>query len=353
MNPVPSLSVSRRFFLKQGALAFASIGAGAMLGPAFLRASALQGEGGKSAGGRRVLVCVFQRGAVDGLSMVAPCGEAAYYRWRREIALAGPGGQRGGEGALDLDGFFGLHPAMADLHPLFGAGELAVVHACGNPGGNRSHFESQDLMEAGTASDRKLATGWLNRMIGTCPEDASRRSALRAVALASQLPRSLHGPEEALAVADLGRFGVGGGSGPAMGGMMGGMMGGGMGGAAGGFEQLYATAVGDALHGAGQDGFAAMELLRGLDPRRYRPAHGAEYPAAAFGRSLRQVAQLIKADVGLEVAFVEIGGWDTHVNQGAASGVLANRLNELSRGLAAFHRDLGPMITYVLVLTMI
>lgn len=350
MSSHPLPPVSRRFFLKQGALAFASVGAGALLGPAFLRASALTGEGAKSAGGRRVLVCVFQRGAADGLSMVAPFGDPAYYRWRQEIALAGPGGRGGAEGALDLDGTFGLHPALGDLHELYGAGELAVVHACGNPGGNRSHFESQDLMESGTATDRKLATGWLNRMIGSCPEDAASRSALRAVALTSQMPRSLHGPEEALALADLGRFGVG----PAPGGGrrdrgMAESMGGS---GASGFEQLYASAVGDALHGASRDGFAAMELLRQVNPRDYRPAHGAEYPGGAFGRSLRQVAQLIKADVGLEVAFVEIGGWDTHANQGGATGALATRLTELSRGLASFHRDLGAKMSDVLVLTM-
>ncbi|AOS43655.1 hypothetical protein Verru16b_00707 [Lacunisphaera limnophila] len=335
--------ISRRFFVKQGALAFASLGAGALLGPAFVRAAALSAEGRKSAGGRRTLVCVFQRGAADGLSMVVPYGDRDYYRLRGEIALAAPARAAGAAGVLDLDGHFGLHPALRGLHELYGAGELAVLHACGNPLASRSHFEAQDLMESGTGDDRHVATGWLNRMIGCCPEDQARRSALAAVALTGQMPRSLQGPEEALAIADLTRFKVGG---------VGVTAAGGMGGATRGFEQLYESAVGDALHSAGQEGFAAMDLLRKAVPADYRPAHGAQYPNGTFGRGMRQVAQLIKADVGLEVAFVEIGGWDTHANQGAAAGALANRLGELGAGLTALHRDLGSRMSEVLVLTM-
>lgn len=346
--------ISRRFFVKRGALAFASLGIGALLGPDFLRSSVLAAETRKSAGGRRVLICLFQRGAADGLSMVVPYGDPDYYSLRHEIALAGPSQKAGAAGVLDLDGHFGLHPALKPLHELYGAGELAVLHACGNPAGTRSHFEAQDFMESGTAADRKLASGWLNRLIGCCPEDAAH-SALRAVAMTAQMPRSLHGHEEALAIADLERFGVTGGhafgtrtpadprmdaqqSGPNR--------------AAKSFEDIYESATGDALHGAGRDGFAAMDLLKKVNVRDYRPAHGAMYPNGGFSKSLRQVAQLIKAEVGLEIAFVEIGGWDTHANQGAASGVLANRLGELAGGLAALHKDLGEKMSEVLVLTM-
>jgi uncharacterized protein (DUF1501 family) len=346
-----SAPVSRRFFVKQGALAFASLGAGALLGPSFVRAAALAADGRKSAGGRRTLVCVFQRGAADGLSMVVPYGDPDYYRLRGDIALAAPARAAGAAGVLDLNGHFGLHPALRGLHELYGAGELAVLHACGNPLASRSHFEAQDLMESGTADDRHLATGWLNRMIGCCPEDQARRSALAAVALTGQLPRSLQGPEEALAIADLANFrvGVGGGAGAAVAAAS--EMGG-MGGTARSFAQLYESAVGDALHGAGQEGFAAMQLLQKAVPPNYRPANGAQYPGGSFGRAMRQVAQLIKADVGLEVAFVEIGGWDTHANQGAANGALATRLTELGAGLTALHRDLGSRMSDVLVLTM-
>ncbi len=348
--------VSRRFFVKRGALAFAAIGAGALFGPDFLRSSVLAAETRKSDGGRRVLVCLFQRGAADGLSMVVPYGDKDYYKLRSDIALAAPSKKAGEAGVLDLDGRFGLHPALAPLHALYGAGELAVLHACGNPQATRSHFDAQDLMESGAGSDKNLATGWLNRMIGCCPEDAAQHSALRAVAMTGQMPRSLQGREEALAIADLERFGVGMGAGSASGrreagadAMMGGKS---AGGAAKGFEEIYETAVGDALHGAGREGFAAMDLLKKVDPKRYAPANGAVYPNGGFGKSLRQVAQLIKADVGLEIAFVEIGGWDTHANQGSANGALANRLTELANGLGALHKDLGSKMSEVLVLTM-
>jgi len=192
MNPP---YISRRFFVKQGALAFAALGAGALFGPDFLRSSVFAAETMKSSGGRRVLVCLFQRGAADGLSMVVPYGDKDYYSLRNEIALAAPSQKAGAAGVLDLDGRFGLHPALAPLHALYGAGELAVLHACGNPKGTRSHFEAQDFMESGTDTDRNLATGWLNRMIGVCPEDAAHQSALRAVAMTGQMPRSLQGRE--------------------------------------------------------------------------------------------------------------------------------------------------------------
>ena len=360
MNPIlptPGHEVSRRFFVKRGALAFAAIGASALFGPDFLRASVLAAEPRRAAGGRKILVCIFQRGAADGLSMVVPYGDKDYYKLRTDIALAAPSQKAGAAGVLDLDGRFGLHPALAPLHELYRAGELAVVHACGNPQGTRSHFEAQDFMESGTGQNKSLASGWLNRMIGVCPEDAAHHSALRAVAMTSQMPRSLQGREEALAIADLERFGVGTGAptgnvrrnvnaAPSMEKGMSTST------AAKGFEQIYENAVGDALHGAGQEGFEAMGLLKKVNPRNYTPANGAAYPGGGFGKSLRQVAQLIKAEVGLEIAFVEIGGWDTHANQGAAAGALAGRLTEFGNGLAALHKDLGGKMSDVMVLTM-
>lgn len=335
-------TISRRFFVKQGALAFAALGAGGLLGPSFLKASVLDAQAGKR--GRKVLLCLFQRGAADGLSMVVPYGDRDYYRLRKDIAIAAPSAKAGEEAALDLDGRFGLHPALKPLHALYGAGELAVLHACGNPVGTRSHFEAQDLMESGTDRDKNLITGWLNRMIGKCPQDEAHRSALRALAMTGQLPRSLQGDQDALAVADLEKFGIRG-AGRATASVP-------VSGAARGFEQIYESAAGDAIHGAGREGFAAIDLLRSVDPRRYTPASGATYPGGAFGRSLRQAAQLIKADVGVEVIFVEIGGWDTHANQGAARGALATRLTEFAGGLSALHRDLGERMSEVLVLTM-
>jgi uncharacterized protein (DUF1501 family) len=328
-------AVTRRFFVKQGALAFAALGAGSFFGPGFLRSSVMAAENSTQSGGKKVLVCLFQRGAADGLSMVVPYGEKEYSLLRPAIGLGNPSSEGG---VLDLDGHFGMHPAMAPLHEFYGAGELAVVHACGNPEATRSHFEAQDLMESGTGQDKNLISGWLNRMIGVCPEDAAKRSALRALAMTNQLPRSLQGQEEALAVANFSSFGLRGALAKNDG--------------AGGFEKLYENVAGDVLHGAGRDGFEAMQLLRGLEQKKYQPQHGAEYPGSPLGRSLRQVAQLIKAGVGLEVAFVETGGWDTHVNQGAAGGSMANRLTDMADSLAALHRDLGARMSEVLVLTM-
>lgn len=336
-TPTP---VSRRFFIRQGALAFASIGAGALFGPGFLRSSLFAAEPLRTKGGRRVLVCIFQRGAVDGMSMVVPHGDPYYYRLRSDIAIAPPFSSQPGA-ALDLDGTFGLHPALAPLREIYGAGELAVLQACGNPNGTRSHFDAQDFMEAGTDHDKALRSGWLSRMLSACPEDSAHRSPLRALAMSAQMPRSLQGDAAALAIADLARFKVAPGARPAVAATI-----------SQSFEELYASPTGDALHGAGQDGFAAIDLLRKVDPAHYRPAAGADYPASPFGRSLRQIAQLIKSDVGLEVAFANIGGWDTHANQGGAHGQLADRLGEFSQALAAFHRDLGPKMSEVLVLTM-
>lgn len=342
--------ISRRFFLKQGGLAFAALGSGGILGPGFLRASALADSPRTSSSGRKVLLCVFQRGAADGLSMLIPHGDPAYYKLRREIALGAPGSSSGSdEKALPLDDTFGLHPALAPLREFYLAGELAVLPACGNPEASRSHFEAQDLMESGVGADKRLLTGWLNRLIGCCPQDQANRatrSTLRALALANELPRSLQGPAPALAIGDLDRVGLppwpvsiktdrNNTFDPA-----------------GQLNKLYAGAGGDLIEDAGREGLAALAMLEKIKTQNYQPSHGAEYPGHSFGKSLRQVAQLIKADVGLEVAFVQLGGWDTHINQGAAQGPLAGRLRELAGGLSAFHQDLGPRMSDVLVLTM-
>lgn len=336
-SPTP---VSRRFFLRQGALAFASIGAGALFGPGFLRSSLFAAEPLRTKGGKRVLVCIFQRGAVDGLSMVVPHGDPHYYRLRSDIAIATPNSGKPGS-AIDLDGTFGLHPALAPLRDIYGAGELAVLHACGNPNGTRSHFDAQDFMEAGTDHDKALRSGWLSRMLASCPEDSAHLSPLRALAMTGQMPRSLEGDPSALAIADLAHFQVAPGARPAYAESL-----------ETDFRQIYASSQGDAIHSAGDNSFAAIDLLRKVDPAHYRPTDGATYPTGPFGRSLRQIAQLIKSDVGLEVAFANIGGWDTHANQGGAEGQLSDRLREFSQALAAFHRDLGAKMSDVLVLTM-
>lgn len=356
------MNIHRRYFLRHGGIALAAMGAGAF-DPGLLGRLACAADSSQSAtaglnrGGRRkVLVCVFQRGAADGLSMVVPHGDPFYYKHRQEIAIPRPARSAGADGALDLNGYFGLHPAMDALLPLYKAGHLAIVHACGSPSASRSHFDMQDFMESAVVDEKRTNTGWLNRAMEqqTIEQERRRRRStaeqpahdeiaggntpFRAVSMTSTIPRSLQGNIEALAIRDLKTFGVHGGGGPAN--------------LAAGFEGMYDSAVGDALHGAGQESFSAISMLKKADPSRYTPARGAKYPGGPFGQAMLQVAQLIKANMGLEVAFVELDGWDTHANQGGAGGMLAGRLNDFSRAIAAFHHDLGAAMEDVLLLSM-
>jgi uncharacterized protein (DUF1501 family) len=312
--------MTRRVFIRSGGLALVSFG----FAPAFLARAAAAAPRR-----RRVLVAIFQRGAVDGLNMVVPYGEAAYYRARPTIAIPRPGSA---DGALDLDGFFGLHPRMAPLLPFVERGALAIVHAAGSPDATRSHFDAQDYMETATPGVKSTRDGWLNRCLHA--RDHRERNPFRAVAIAPRLPRALQGPAPALALARLDRFGIAGRP------------------EAAALEAQYA-ASGDALVGsAGREAFEAIRTLQSLDPARYRPAPGADYPRSAFGDALRQIAQLVKADVGLEIAFAETGNWDHHVNEGGAVGLLAARLDDFAHGLAAFATDLGDRLDDVLVVTM-
>jgi uncharacterized protein (DUF1501 family) len=279
-----------------------------------------------------VLVTVFQRGAVDGLNMVVPFGERAYYAGRPTIAIARPNTT---DGAVDLDGFFGLHPRMASLAPLFARGELAIVHASGSPDDTRSHFDAQDYMESGTPGVKSTRDGWLNRYLHA--RDHAERSPFRAVAVAPALPRSLQGVAPALAVGQLGQFGVRAGMATdAM---------------TSSFEEQYAAAADSLLRPTGREAFDAIRMMKeaGLS----RPSPGATaYPRSGFGEAMRQVAALIKADVGLEVAFTELGQWDHHANEGGSTGQLANRLDDFARALAAFTADLGDRMADVVVVTM-
>jgi uncharacterized protein (DUF1501 family) len=340
--------IGRRVFVRRSAMAFLAMG----LPPEVLVRPLLRGT--REAAARKTLICIFQRGAVDGLSMVVPHGEGAYYSSRRSIAVPAPGRSPSSERALDLDGFFGLHPAMAPLQPLYDAGELAVVHAVGSPHPTRSHFDAQDFMELATPGVRTTADGWLNRvlqardcdgcrgreladgalhtadhLVGQVGVAGSEVAALRGVSLTSALPRSLTGPHPALAIPDLESFGRGAGA---------------------GLETLYRTQGGDAVSGPAGEAFEAVEVLRRIDPASYRT--DVEYPRGPFGDSLRQIAQLIKAGVGVEIAFAELGGWDTHVAQGGVQGALARNLGQLARGIRSLHADLGGAMQNVVILTM-
>jgi uncharacterized protein (DUF1501 family) len=322
--------VSRRVFLKHGAFAFVSLG----FAPSFLARTAFAAGASRRP---KQLIAIFQRGAVDGLSVVVPFGETDYYRARPSIAIGRPGSA--GTSAIDLDGFFGLHPRLEPLKPLWDARELAIVHACGSPDSTRSHFDAQDYMESATPGVKSTPDGWLNRYLQARREPAGDPATpFRAVALTAQLPRLLQGTAPALAMSQVERFGIRGGQANAAAGES--------------FEAAYAAAADQVLHGTGRDAFSAIKMLKSSEPSKYQPANGVEYPRSPFGQALRQIAELTKANVGLEVAFADVGGWDTHANQGAAQGQLATRLDDFARAIAALVADLGDRMEDTVVLTM-
>jgi uncharacterized protein (DUF1501 family) len=318
--------VSRRVFLKDGGLALVSLG----FAPQFL-ARTVAAVGATK---RKVLVTIFQRGAVDGLNMIVPFGEPQYYASRPSIAIARPGSNP--DAAIDLDGFFGMHPRMAPLKPLYDAKQLAIVHACGSPDGTRSHFDAQDYMETATPGVKSTQDGWLNRYLHA--REHEQATPFRAVAMAPQLPRSLQGLSPALAIGQIAQFGIRAGQATDM--------------VQASFEAEYAAAANGVLNRTGRDAFNAVKMLKDADPARYSPENGAEYPRSPYGDALKQIAQLIKADVGLEVAFAETGNWDHHAQEGAATGQLANRLADFAGGLTALVRDLGGRMGDVVILTM-
>src|SRR5271166_1319767 len=315
------MPLTRRIFLRNGALAV--VGTAAL--PSFLARAAY---GAADSGTRtKRLVVIFQRGAADGLNIVVPHGETSYYSMRPTIGIPK-------KSILDLDGFFGLHPAMSSFGPLWKQKHLAIVHAAGSPDPTRSHFDAQDFMESGTPGIKATDDGWLNRTVGGMSEQDA--TPFRAVAMGPNLPLTLRGTAPAIALADVKQFRVMSQSNAVQ----------------GGFEALYAQTVDKVLRGTGTETFEAIEMLRKADPSRFQPEHGAEYPKSKVGQTMQQVAQLLKADIGMEVGFVDTGGWDNHVNEGGAQGQMANLLRDLGQGLAAFHQDLGDRMEDVVVVTM-
>jgi uncharacterized protein (DUF1501 family) len=328
--------MNRRVFMKSGAMAFVTMG----LAPSFLRRSAFAAELAKGAATLsnsrgKVLICLFQRGAADALNMIVPHGDPAYYALRPNIAVPRPV-SGSAQAAIDLDGFFGLHPSLMPLKDLYDRGMVAPVHAVGSPSSTRSHFDAQDYMESGTPDDKGTRDGWLNRYLateGTC--ESCKPSPFRAVAMTSQTPRILDGKAPTIAMNNLDQFSVRT-----------------SGTQAERLEALYRTGSADVVHAAGGEMFEAVRALRAADPGRYVPQNGAEYPRSPFGQHLRQIAQLIKADVGLEIAFADVGGWDTHVNQGGATGQLANRFDDFAKSIHALVTDLGDRMSDVTIMTM-
>ncbi len=319
------MTITRRVFLHNGGLA--AVGTVAL--PSFLARAAW----GAAVPGIRTkrLVVIFQRGAADGLNIVVPHAEPQYYAMRPSIHIPR-------RDVIDLDGFFGLHPSLAPFQPLWKLGHLAIVHAAGSPDPNRSHFDAQDFMESGTPGVKSTDDGWLNRSLRDLPH-RSPQSPLEAIAMGPSIPRILSGTAPAIAINNINDFSVGGRKTKASP-------------VANTFESMYEHSIDTVLHGTGEETFDAVKMLKSVDTAKYQAAAGADYPKGRFGDSMRQLAQLIKANLGVQVAFADIGGWDHHVNEGSTQGQLANVLREFSQSLAAFWIDLGDLGEDTVVVTM-
>jgi uncharacterized protein (DUF1501 family) len=317
------MAISRRIFLRNSAIAMAGVGAA----PLWLERAAFAGD--QQGARKKVLVAIFQRGAADGLNIVVPHGEKHYYDLRPTISIPRPAsGISSEDSVLDLDGFFGLHPSLAGLKPLWQQQRLAIVHAAGSPDPTRSHFDAQDYMESGTPGLKSTTDGWLNRALVS---ESGKASPVRAISLGPALPRSLRGPRNAIAVENLNNFTVRDAAASKV------------------LQSMYAGSSDQVLNGTGRETFEAVALLQSIQKTPYQPAGGANYPKGRFSDSMRQIAQLIKADVGVEVTFADIGGWDHHVNE---AGQLKNVLAEFGNALAAFYQDLGDRMEDVVVVTM-
>jgi uncharacterized protein (DUF1501 family) len=324
--------MKRSAFLKGAGLALFGIGVGGV--PTFIAKAANSFKEQKLYKKGKILVCVFQRGAMDGLMAVTPFTDQFLKAARPTIFMEAGAGKP----LIDLDGRFGLHPAMKNFEPLFREKKLAIVHGIGSPNNTRSHFDAQDFMESGTPFKKGTSSGWLNRAVGLLGHDATP---LRAVSITSSLPRSLYGDNPALAINNLQDFAIqmkGNSKATSM--------------VSKSFEDLYDQTSSTLLKETGKESFDAMKMLQKTNTKNYQPSNGAIYPTSALGNSLKQIAQLIKMNVGLEVAFAEHGGWDTHFNQGTDQGVFARNAADLSNSIAAFWTDLGQLQDDVTLMSM-
>lgn len=325
--------MDRRYFLKAGGIGLASFGL-MSVAPQFLHQFADAQTLTDGYGRKKVLITIFQRGAVDGLNMIVPHGESEYYNLRSTIAIQKPN-QDGG--AVNLDNYFGLHPSLKPLEKFWQSKQMAVIHSVGSPDNTRSHFDAQDYMESGTPGIKSTRDGWLNRVLQDTktPKD----SPFRAVSLTQQLPRSLYGVAPSVAMSNLADFAINAGAYTQS--------------VQGGFEGIYQQTA-DSLTTTGKETFEAVNFLKRANPAQYKPENGAQYPNNPFGNNLRQIAQLIKANVGLEIAFTDTPGlnWDTHANEGGARGQIANLLGNFGQAIAALATDLGKRMDDVVILTM-
>lgn len=294
---------------------------------------------------RDVLVCIFQRGGVDGLSMVVPHGDKGYYTARPDLAIPKPSGTPASGGtAIDLNGFFGLHPALSGFKPIWDAKQLAIVHACGSPDPTHSHFDAMDYIERGAPGSKSTSTGWLGRHLAATQTTGD--SILRAVSFGTLLQTSLRG-SAAIRLNSLEDYNLWSWDTelPLIKKAHG---------------QLYRGS--NMLAGAGQRTLASISLVEKVVQSNggppYKPNGGAKYPTrpdgelTEFGKALIQIAQLIKADVGVQVACADIGDWDTHADQGGVQGQLASNLKEFGDGIRALYTDLSAHLGKVTIVTM-
>ena len=325
---------SRKAFLKQAGLALFSIGVGGV--PTFLAKAASSDKLLRPYKKNKILVFIFQRGAMDGLMAVTPFTDR-FLKIARPALFMDAAKSADVKSLIDIDGRFGLHPSMAAFENLFKEKQLAIVHGMGSPNNTRSHFDAQDYMESGTPFNKGTASGWLNRAVGLLGHDAT---AFRAVSMTSAMPRSFYGDNETIAISHLKDFAIqlkGNAAGANF--------------AAKSFEDLYDQTSSTLLNKTGKESFDAVKMLQQAEIKNYQPANGASYPGSPLGNSLKQIAQLIKMDVGMEVAFAESGGWDTHFNQGTTNGVFARNVADLSNNIAAFWKDMEPMQDDITLMT--
>lgn len=321
------MNLTRRNFLKLSSLSTLT---GILNRPAWMPRMAFRPASGGPAGD--ILICIFLRGAMDGLNAVVPHAESRYHDLRPTIAIADPDQP---QGVIDLDGFFGLHPALAPLKDIYDEKHLAFIHASGSPDPSRSHFSAQDYMERGVPGDLTIATGWLARHLSSITWQND--SPFRAVGMGGILQKSLSGPISALALKSIDGFQLNGDERE--------------------IERVQQTLqslyAGDGwLQQEGRLVFEAFDYLAAADPAQYQPQHGADYGEDAFGMGLKQIAQIIRADMGLETAAIDLNGWDTHAEQGGVEGYMANLLQQLAAGLSAFYTDMQDEMQRITLVTM-
>ena len=323
--------LSRRDFIKMATISVGGFALAPAL-PSWIPRMAFAPQGVEPQGD--LLVCIFQRGGMDGLNAVIPHGDADYYHLRSQLAIAEPSSGNDKTG-IDLDGFFGLHPSLRPFKDLWDEKALAVVHAVGSPDPTHSHFDAMDYMERGTPGEKTIATGWIGRHLQTAPWQNT--SPFRAIGMGGIMQASLRGPIPVTTLQSIADFHL-----------------------QGDVNQLSEIrqrldslyGLGSSLDNAAKDTFNAVDLLSKVNISNYTPSGGAQYPQTEYGMALQQVAQIAKADIGLEVACVDIGGWDTHNAEGATDGDLPKLLDELSSGLAALYKDMGERAKKMTVVTM-